>query len=201
MSNRSRRSFQRRLARGAALAALLVSGIAVATPPPWAPAHGYRSKGAAPPPAVVVAPAPEPAPLAVEIRNGRCNRAGVGALLGGVAGGVLGSQVGEGQGKTLATIGGALIGILVGSSIGRSMDEADQGCVYSALEYAPDRRRVAWDNPENGRSYALEPLRSFTGRSGEPCREYVTETRYDGRTERVAERACRQPDGRWMRID
>jgi surface antigen len=174
---------------------------AAATPPPWAPAHGWRAKqGAAyraPAPAPVAAWSPAPVP---DIRGGRCNRETLGALLGGVAGGVLGSKVGEGSGRTLATIGGVLLGALAGGSIGRSMDSADQACMQRTLEHAPDRRAVGWTNPDTGRAWSVEPLRTWSDSGGRPCREYVTEVREDGRIREITERACRTPDGNWQRL-
>lgn len=174
------------------LSLLLTAGMladAVAAPPPWAPAHGYRAKkhdhrhyddhyhhdyyG---------------------IPEGRCNRQAIGAVIGGAAGGIIGHEADDGG--EIGTITGAVIGVVIGSMIGRSIDEADRHCAGSALEYAPDRQPVRWRNPQ-GPNYVLTPYntRQIDGRY---CRDYTMETVLEnGRREEVHGRACRQANGEW----
>lgn len=173
------------------LSMLLTIGIiadAVAEPPPWAPAHGYRAKhkhghhhdrhhddyyG---------------------VVKGHCNREAIGAVIGGATGGIIGNKADDGG--EVGTIIGVVVGAVVGSVIGRSMDEADRRCAGSALEYAPDRQPVRWQDPD-GRDYVMTPYntRQIDGRY---CRDYTMETILEnGRQEEVHGRACRQGDGEW----
>ncbi len=181
---------------------------AAADPPPWAPAHGWRAKNGAPhayhygPYYRYPAPGHVVYQVPYGIDRGYCDRPLlskelVGGVVGGAAGGVIGHQFGKGSGKVAATIGGAVIGALVGSSIGRTMDVADQHCVGYTLEHAPDKRRIVWDNPDNGYHYAVTPTRTFE-RDGRYCREYETTASIGGRPEIVRGTACRQPDGSWQ---
>ncbi len=176
--------------RSALIAAMAVSfiasvpaGTAFADPPPWAPAHGYRAQYP-------------------DIDIGTCNRGLsnsqlVGGALGAIVGGLLGSKVGKGKGKLAATAAGTLLGALAGASIAQSMDTADNECMRKALDAAPDRREVAWRNPDADAQYTVTPVRSYENRAGRYCREYITEAVIGGRTEKVYGTACRQPDGAW----
>ncbi|SOD89346.1 hypothetical protein [Caenispirillum bisanense] len=196
---------------------LLDAGAALADPPPWAPAHGWRAKheykhkhkhkdrdwhdG----PRVVYVPVPtvverKPAPsLPYGFGRGTCDRGLIssellGNLLGGAAGGAIGSRFGQGQGKLAAVAGGTLLGVLIGGSIGRSMDAADQACAITALDYVPDDRRIRWSGDRA--DYALVPTRSYE-RGGRYCREYTTTAYIGNRPDVVSGTACRMPDGAW----
>ena len=133
----------------ALVAAIATSAPALADPPPWAPAHGYRHKHKHHHHDDIVVVQPRVAYVApYGIAQGRCDRALVsqelaGGLIGGAIGGLAGSQVGKGDGRVAATAGGAVIGLLVGTAIGRSMETVDQHCVGRVLEYAPDNRPVS----------------------------------------------------------
>ena len=133
---------RRVLARLALVLLIALPCIALAAPPAWAPAHGWRKKH-------------DPAYAGYSGRQwerdygvslGRCDRAAVGAVLGGAAGGVIGSQVGEGGQRGVATVIGAVIGATVGAEIGRRMDQADRSCVGHALELATPGQTVTWTN-------------------------------------------------------
>lgn len=195
------------LGLAAAIVASVLSGVAMADPPPssgpppWAPAHGWRAKHQ-PQPYYAIAPQPY-AVYAVPygINHGTCDRGLlskelIGGVIGGVAGGAAGTQIGKGKGQMVATAGGALIGVLVGSTIGRSMDQVDQSCVGRVLEYAPDRSPVHWYGA-GGTGYAVTPLNTFE-RDGRYCREYQTTAQIGGQNERVYGTACRMPDGAWQ---
>ena len=204
------RCVARSAASAFAFIALTVATPAAADPPAWAPAHGYRAKqaqtgyvvhpyGPARPSGYVVYGVP------YGVDRGYCDRPLlsrelIGGVVGGAAGGVIGNQVGKGAGRTAATIGGIVVGALVGASIGRSMDNVDQRCVGYALEHAPDKRRVAWSNAENGYDYTVEPTRTFE-RDGRYCREYQTTATIDGRRQNVYGTACRQSDGTWQLVN
>lgn len=194
---------------GAAAMALLLAAAswpaapALADPPPWAPAHGWRAKHhhhhhhhhdededvrVIAPPTVV---------MPYGLARGTCYRDMIGAALGGAAGGLVGSHIGKSSGRTAATIGGVLLGLFVGGSIGRAMDEADQACVGQVLEYVPDHRTVVWQGP-NQQGYWVTPVRSYDAGGGRYCREYRSQAVIAGRPQSVYGTACRQPDGSWQ---
>src|SRR5689334_15564252 len=92
---------------------------ALADPPPWAPAHGWRKKN-------------DPNYVGYTghkwdndygIVEGHCDWQAVGAVVGGVIGAAAGSQVGKGSGKTVATIVGAVLGSAIGAKIGANVDD------------------------------------------------------------------------------
>lgn len=184
------------------------SSNAVADPPPWAPAHGYRNKHyhddndddgyERAPRRVRVQPAYN---SQYGVERGTCNRTSLGQVLGGATGAAVGSTIGKGNGKTAAIIGGAIVGTIVGGNIGQSMDRVDQGCVGQVLEYAPDNRQVSWADPRAGASYQVTPNRRYQNRQGQSCRQYVTNAVIDGRSQQVQGTACRQSDGAWQMIN
>jgi surface antigen len=176
---------------------------ALADPPPWAPANGYRAKhvqdGTADGAYAVYA-------VPYGIDRGICDRSLLsrellGGAIGGAAGGLVGHQVGGSSGRTAATIGGIVAGALVGSAIGRAMDIVDQNCVGFALEHATDRRRIEWDNAESGYQYSVVPTRTYQTNEGRYCREYQTMATVGGQRQGVYGTACRQPDGSWRIVN
>lgn len=181
-----------------ALLTLLLTTTVLASPPPWAPAHGYRNKHSERYEYPPVLPWHGHDYHNDYIRSGRCDRAGLGAVLGGVVGGITGSQIGKGDGRTAATIAGTVIGILVGRAIGRQMDNTDQQCTGQTLEHAPDGIPVHWQDPDHNSDYLVTPLRTWRHQDGRYCREYTTEASIGGRMSEVYGEACRQPDGSWV---
>ena len=87
--------------------------------------------------------------------------------------------------------------LLIGSTIGAKMDEVDQQCVSSVLEYAPDQRQVLWRNPNNGLTYTVIATQTYQTDEGVYCRDYDASTVINGRPQAMQERACRQPSGTW----
>jgi surface antigen len=89
---------------------------------------------------------------------------------------------------------------LVAASIGLAMDGADQACIGRILEYAPDRMAIRWYGAPRpnygGPAYAVTPLKTFE-RDGQYCREYQAVGTIDGQTEQSYGLACRMPDGLW----
>lgn len=204
-----RRRFGPRSATGAVLAVTLAlavalpipfAGGALADPPPWAPAYGYRAKHKVKKRGrhkveqfyQQAYRAPK-----VGIPSGTCNRDVLGALIGGAVGGLAGSRIGQGDGRIAATAGGALIGLLVGGAIGRSMDRVDRSCIGQALEQAEDRRSVEWRNPDSATAYRVTPTRTYQQSDGRYCREYTAEATIGNKVQRTYGVACRQPDGSW----
>jgi surface antigen len=187
-----------------AVAVTLVAGSpAIAKPPPWAPAHGYRAKhehkhhrcdhdcdhdhggyrghrG-------------ERWPDDYGVLGGRCNRAAIGTVLGGVVGGAVGSQIGKGSDRVVAIIAGAAIGAIIGHEIGEGMDDRDRACTGHALELVREGRSVHWLNDATGVSYVVTPIGSMDG----DCRRFKLQASRHGKS-RVSEgRACRSGNGIW----
>jgi surface antigen len=148
------------------LSSVLLPCVALAAPPPWAPAHGWRAKN-------------DPAYAGYSGRNwdhdygvqsGRCDHDEVGALLGGVAGGAIGAAAGKDGGRAVAIVVGTVVGAAIGAEIGRRMDQADRACTGHALELAGPGRSVTWRNPASGITYQLTPVERPT--VDEKCRRF-----------------------------
>jgi surface antigen len=187
LSARARRILAR------ALLALLIAlpCIALAAPPSWAPAHGWRKKN-------------DPTYAGYSgrswsddygVRSGRCDRAEVGAVLGGVAGGVIGAEAGKGDQRAVAIVVGTVIGAVIGAEIGRRMDQADRSCVGHTLELAAPGQTVTWTNANTGVSYKLTPSDKSEGANG--CRKFrLVATGGFGLSEGRTV-ACPAADGTW----
>jgi surface antigen len=188
------------------LVLLAVAGSALATPPPWAPAYGYRGKypryeqGHGDYGPDYYLPWLTPGSHNDYVIGRHCNRERLLAVLGGVIGGAAGSQIGHGDSKTVATIAGTVIGVLVGQSIGRHMDRIDQNCTGQTLEYAPDHVPVSWTDPDTGNAYRVTPVRTYPAAGSGYCREYQMDALIGGRRQQIYGTACRQPDGSWQRM-
>ncbi|MEQ1882019.1 MAG: glycine zipper domain-containing protein [Burkholderiales bacterium] len=196
------------------LAAMGMQDIAMADPPEWAPAHGWRKKH-------------ErdrdddhhgrkhrrererevrstrysdydrnPWPSDYGVVYGDCDRRAIGAVLGGVVGGVVGSRVGSDGDRRVAILLGSVIGAVIGAEIGRRMDEQDRACMGHALELAEGGRPVTWRNETSQATYILTPLQVFH-RNEQPCRNFSLEVRTGGRTDVSHQKACRGAAGRW----
>ncbi len=128
-----------------------------------------------------------------------------GAALGGIAGGVIGSQIGKGSGQTAAIIGGTLAGAALGAYIGSymdRMDRMDRKRMAEALETKPSGATSEWYNPDTETGYSVTPTRTFKESPKEEapdryCREYTTEVKIGGETEKAFGTACRMEDGTW----
>lgn len=170
-------------------------GLALADPPPWAPAHGYyKNKGKH-----QVQPSYRTGDTyytSTYLRDGHCNREALGQVLGGVVGGVAGSNIGKGDDRTAATIVGTIVGAVIGGSLGHSMDVADMACVGQTLEYGQENSTVAWVNPDTRAQYQVTPGDSYQ-LNGDSCREFTRDATIGGRQERIYGTACRQTDGSW----
>ena len=135
------------LTRRAGIALVLtVPCVALATPPAWAPAHGWRKKN-------------DPTYAGYSgrewdydygVRSGSCDRGRIGQVVGGVVGG---------------TAGGA-----IGADVGRRMDKTDRSCVGHSLELADYGQSVKWTNPNTRVTYQLTPLDNERG--GDGCRRF-----------------------------
>jgi len=188
---RARLQAGRELVRRILLSSALLPCLALATPPPWAPAHGWRAKN-------------DPAYAGYSgrswdrdygVQSGRCDRAEVGALLGGIAGGTIGAQAGKDGNRAVAIVVGTVIGAAIGAEIGHRMDRADRACAGHALELAGSGRSVTWRNPESGVTYQLTPVDRAPSSDG--CRKFrLIATGSFGLSEGRAT-ACPGDDGVW----
>jgi surface antigen len=182
---------RRILARTLLVLLIALPCIALATPPSWAPAHGWRKKN-------------DPTYAGYSgrswdddygVRSGRCDRAEVGAVLGGVAGGVIGAETSKGDQRAVAIVVGTVVGAAIGAEIGRRMDKADRSCVGHALELAAPGQTVTWVNAGTGVSYKLTPSDKPEGTDG--CRKFrLVATGSFGLSEGRTV-ACPAADGTW----
>lgn len=181
------------LARSLVLsAALLAPGVSLATPPPWAPAHGWRAKNDT----AYVGYSGRQWQDDYGVQSGRCNHEVAGAVLGGVAGGVIGAAASQDNTRPIAIAVGTVIGAAIGAEIGRSMDRADRACTGHALELASTGRSVTWVNPVTGVTYKITPL--DRRESGDGCRRFrLVATGSFGLSEGRAT-ACPSDDGVWV---
>jgi len=160
------------LAQRAGIALLMaLPCAALATPPSWAPAHGWRKQN-------------DPTYAGYSgrawdydygVRSGSCDRGRIGQVLGGVVGGVAGGAIGGeiAKGSTdrsVAIVIGTVIGAAIGSEVGRRMDKTDRSCVGHALELADYGQSVRWTNPNTRVTYQLTPLDPEHGIDG--CRRF-----------------------------
>lgn len=148
-------------------AVLVAPVIALADPPPWAPAHGWRRKHDP----YYAGYSGRQYEYDFGISRGSCNRDEIGAVLGGIAGGVIGSEVGKGDNRPVAIVLGTVVGAVIGAEIGRRMDDRDRSCVGHALELASANHVVSWSNPQTRVVYQLTPL-GANERRDDGCRAF-----------------------------
>ena len=191
LSHRAHRIARRILPKALVVTALTLPCLALATPPPWAPAHGWRKKNDPTYPGY----SGHYWEYDYGVRSGHCDRAEIGAVLGGVAGAVIGSEVGKGDNRVVAMVVGTVIGAAIGSEIGRHMDKTDRYCVGHALELAKPGQTVSWSNPNTRVNYQLTPLDKGVSEDG--CRKFrLVATGGFGLSEGRTT-ACAGPDGVW----
>ena len=89
---------------------------------------------------------------------------------------------------------------VLGGPIGKSMDNIDQLKLNQALESNRTNQTTSWSNPDNQNSYAVTPTRTFTGASGEPCRDFTTAATVNGSRQTIYGTACRSSSGKWCII-
>lgn len=168
------------------LVPLLFAGAALASPPPHAPAHGWRAKH-------------DPYYAGYSgrhyredfgILSGRCNRDAIGAVLGGVGGAVIGGQVAGRDDRVVGMVVGGVLGAVLGHAIGDAMDRNDRACMGHALELGKAGVPVVWTGGD-GRRYRFIPGGDAPG----GCR-YATLT-VDGRMPQEV-LACPNPSGEWQ---
>jgi surface antigen len=188
--------------RRASLTLLVAIPCAVlASPPDWAPAHGWRRQHD-PGYAGYKGHSGRDWDSDYGIESGACDRVKVGQVLGGVSGavlgGVIGSEVSKGSSSTnrnVAIVVGTVIGATIGSEIGRRMDKTDRSCVGHSLELAEVGRNVRWTNPNTRVTYQLTPLDDVSGAQG--CRSFKLVAHGDFGLSEGRSVACPDGDGVW----
>jgi surface antigen len=123
-----------------------------------------------------------------------------GTLVGAALGGLVGSQFGHGGGQLAATAIGTLAGAAIGSNIGKNLDDNDRRRMREAearAYTAPLKEPIVWNNPDNGHSGTVTPVRDGHRQNGEYCREFDSDIMVGGKHEHGYGTACQQPDGSW----
>ena len=177
-------------------AAAMTAPLAVADPPPHAPAYGWRAKHDA----RYVGYTGYRWQEDFGVREGRCDRSRVSTAIGAVIGGAIGATVGSGDNRLIAVLAGATIGAIIGREIGRDMDRSDHACFGHSLELQEDGHRVYWDGARAGMRYTLTPGGRFA-RDGRVCRRFTLVRDFDGRQITRRGSACRYGEGEWRMVD
>lgn len=124
----------------------------------------------------------------------------IGTLAGAAGGAWVGSNVGKGKGNIVGIAAGTLLGAALGNSIGASLDRADMNYYHqtsqNTLENLPTGKTGSWQNPDNGHSGTITPVKTYES-SGTYCREYRQTVNVGGKQQEAYGTACRQPDGSW----
>lgn len=122
----------------------------------------------------------------------------LGTLGGAAAGGMIGNAIG---GHSAAgTLTGVLLGGFVGNQMGGFVDDADKrrAAVAEQRAYsAPIGQEITWNNPQNGNSGVITPVRDGYAASGAYCREFQQTITVGGQRQQGYGKACQQPDGSW----
>lgn len=178
------------------LFAAMIAPIALADPPPHAPAHGWRAKHDS----YYVGYTGYRWRDDFGVREGRCDRNRVGTAIGAVIGGAIGSTVGTGDDRLIAILAGATIGAIIGREIGRDMDRSDHACFGHSLELLEDGHRVRWGGARQGMYYTLTPEGRFS-RDRRVCRKFTLVREF--RDQRIVKRgnACRYGEGEWRMVE
>ena len=126
----------------------------------------------------------------------------VGTLGGAAAGGLIGNMVAghSAAGKAAGTLTGVLVGGFLGNRMGAYVDESDRAAASRAEQRAytaPIGQQITWNNPDNGNSGTIVPVRDGYSNTGAYCREFQQTIIVNGQQQQGFGRACQQPDGSW----
>jgi surface antigen len=148
--------------------------------------------------------------LAVSILLPACSNQGnqwgggetVGTLGGAAAGGLIGNQLFRHNpaANAASTLTGVLLGGFAGNRLGNVVDQSDRQAAQQAEQRAytaPVGQQITWNNPQNGNSGAITPVRDGYDQAGAYCREFQQTATINGQQQQVYGRACQQPDGSW----
>jgi len=123
-----------------------------------------------------------------------------GTAIGAVTGGLMGAAIAGPHNAGAGLLFGALAGGIVGNAIGKSIDDEDRRRMREAEMRAytsPLNQAIVWDNPNNGHSGYITPVREGHTDSGAYCREFQSEVTVGGQRQSAYGKACREPDGSW----
>lgn len=123
---------------------------------------------------------------------------GFGTLGGAAAGGLVGNAIGHGSAG--GTLLGVLIGGFAGNQLGGMVDDQDKARAQRAATQAyaaPVGKQITWNNPQNGNSGTITPVRDGRDASGAYCREFQQTISVGGQQQQGYGTACQQPDGSW----
>ncbi|MFQ5783313.1 MAG: RT0821/Lpp0805 family surface protein [Alphaproteobacteria bacterium] len=85
-----------------------------------------------------------------------------------------------------------------------ALDDADWTAQAQAFQNALETNKVGesanWSNPASGHLGTVTPTRTYTAKSGAPCREYQQTVTVSGETAITQGTACRQEDGTWETV-
>jgi surface antigen len=122
----------------------------------------------------------------------------VGGLGGAAAGGLIAAAM---HANPAGIAAGVILGGLTGGLIGHLVDNKDKEIAAKsanqALENTPSGQTVKWQNPDNGHTGSVTPMRTYQNSAGQYCREYTQTVTIDNRPQQSYGTACRQPDGSW----
>lgn len=122
----------------------------------------------------------------------------VGTLGGAAAGGLVGNAIGHGSAG--GTLLGVLIGGVAGNLAGGAIDDNDRRRAAAAEQRAytaPVGQQITWNNPSNGNSGTITPVRDGYASNGAYCREFQQSITVGGQQQQAYGKACQQPDGSW----
>jgi surface antigen len=122
----------------------------------------------------------------------------VGTLGGAAAGGLAGSALFHGS--AAGTLGGVLLGGFLGNQLGGMVDDEDRRREQAAEQRAytaPVGQQITWNNPQNGNSGTIVPVRDGYAGNGAYCREFQQTIIVGGQQQQGYGKACQQPDGSW----
>lgn len=102
--------------------------------------------------------------------------------------------------KSVPTGPGVLLSGWAGSEINAAMNDTDRvrnRVAENRACNAPVGQQVTWNNPKNGNSGTILPVRDGYDNNGAYCRDFQQTVTLGGRQQQGGDKACQQPDGSW----
>jgi surface antigen len=180
---------------GIGLALVASSSVAVsalAEPPPWAPAHGWRRNKDP----KYVGYTGDRWARDYGVIEGYCNRDVIGSVLKPAVGPATDSDPARAVAIVADTVLDTVLDTVVARDIGRQMDERDRACAGHALELANDGHGVGWANERTGVIYVITP--GDGGEDNGGCRPFQLSATRGAKSVTTQGRACRGGDGAWQ---
>ncbi len=103
-----------------------------------------------------------------------------------------------GTGNAAMVATGTLLGAILGSTADATAAAAYEDCMQQFLERAGEKEQVAW-NSLSAR-YEVTPVRNYR-KNGRACREFLTTVVQNGKFREVYRAACRNNDGKWRLVN